>query len=99
MTTIDPKAANDQFDAAQTRLSDSIRTCADNLREVMTLLGTVAPRDVERLFPADDREDAKATLADAQKAIDEWSAASDQAINAIHALARAGAIPAPTVAP
>ena len=45
MTTIDPEAANDQFDAAQTRLSDSIRTCADNLREVMTLLGTPSIRD------------------------------------------------------
>lgn len=98
MTTIDPKAANDTFDAAQTRLSNSIRSCADNLRDVMTLLGTVAPCDVERLFPADDRKDAKDTLADAQAALDEWSAASDQAITAIHGLTQAGAIPAPTVA-
>lgn len=98
MTKIDPEAANDQFDAAQTRLSNSIRSCADNLREVMTLLDTVAPRDVERLFPADEREGAKETLVDAKKALDEWSAASDQALTAIHVLTQAQAIPAPTVA-
>lgn len=98
MTTIDPKAANDQFEAAETRLSNSIRTCADNLREVVTLLSTVAPCDIERLFPADDREDAMATIADAKRAVGEWNDASEQAIVSIHVLTLAQAIPAPTVA-